>query len=59
MGKKLIRITKNKGVIMFWVVLILGILCAIFKWSILGALLCLVIVLGVLYNEIKGIEGGK
>ena len=59
MGKKLIRITKSKGVIMFWFVLIFGILCAIFKWSILGTLLCLVIVLGVLYNEIKGIEGGK
>ena len=41
---------------MFWIVLIFGILCAYFKWKILGALLCLIIVLGILYSEVKGIE---
>ena len=39
--------------------IILTILCVLFKWKLLGTLLCLVIVLGVLYSEIKGIEGGK
>jgi hypothetical protein len=44
---------------MGWLFLIFMILCVIFKWHLLGTLGCLVIVLIVLYNEIKGIEGGK
>lgn len=44
---------------MFWFLLIFSILCVIFKWKLLGTLLCLFIVLGILYAEIKGIEGGK
>ena len=43
------------GIIFF----ILAILCVIFKWQILGAILCLIIALSVLYTEITGIEGKK
>lgn len=43
------------GIIFF----ILAILCVIFKWKILGLLLCFFLVLGILIAEIKGIEGSK
>ena len=42
-----------------WLFIIFMILCIIFKWQLLGTLGCLVVVLIVLYNEIKGIEGSK
>ena len=40
------------GIIFF----ILAILCVMFKWKVVGTLLCLFIVLGILIAEIKGIE---
>lgn len=39
------------------IIFIFAILCAVFKWQLLGTILCLIIVLSVLYAEIKGIEG--
>jgi len=53
---QIINYVANHGT---WVFLLLVLCCIIFNWQWLGIILCLIIVLSVLYSEVKGIEGGK